>query len=316
MNILVTGAMGHIGYSFCLYAKKNNHNIITTINKTKDKKKLKALKSNKIRVIKLDINNKVQVRNTLLKKKIDCVVHTAAVSHEIYAKKNPKNTFDVNSLSPLLILSEIKKINKKIKFINVSTGSVFQDIKNSNKIEEIVTPTPKSLYSTTKRLGEVIVSHFNKNEKVNCATMRISWVYGPPLKVNSLVIQRGPIPIILNQLLKEKKKKFSLKSGNDFRASFTYIEDVSKNLLKLIKENKKLDDIYHLGTGKNNKLIEIFSILKSIDNKIKFKIGKGSKPWSNDSVMRGPLFSKNNFLKCEYSLKKGLKKYYHWYKND
>ena len=66
----------------------------------------------------------------------------------------PKKTINVNCYG-IQNLIDLQKLYK-FKLINISTGSVFQDIKNSKfKITEIV-PTPKSVYSSTKRLGEIL----------------------------------------------------------------------------------------------------------------------------------------------------------------
>ena len=165
-------------------------------------------------------------------------------------------------------------------------------------------------------MGEIITSNANNNLNINCTSLRISWVYGPPIISKNLNIQRGPIPTILYQFIKKKKKFFNLKSGLNFRASFTYIDDVTTNIIRLIKFKSKLEEIYHLGTGKNNSMSEIFNSIKKIDKNIKFKIGKGAQPWSNDSVMRGPIKSNKKILKCNYSLKLGIANYYNWLKNN
>lgn len=316
MNILITSIMSHIGYSLALEAKKNGYKVFGVINKTAIQTKLDILNLNKIKIIKVDLNNENAILKTLKSRKINCCIHTAAVSHEIYAKKNPQNTININSVAVLKIISSISKIKKKIKFINVSTGSVFQDIKNSRSIKETIVASPKSLYSGSKRLGEIITSNANNNLNINCTSLRISWVYGPPIISKNLNIQRGPIPTILYQFIKKKKKFFNLKSGLNFRASFTYIDDVTTNIIRLIKFKSKLEEIYHLGTGKNNSMSEIFNSIKKIDKNIKFKIGKGAQPWSNDSVMRGPIKSNKKILKCNYSLKLGIANYYNWLKNN
>ena len=316
MNILITSIMGHIGYSLALHAKKNGLEVYGIINKTINISQIKELKKNKIKIFKVNLNDEKSIIKVLKNKKIDCCLHTAAVSHEIYAKKNPENTININCTAVLKIISAILKIKKKIKLINISTGSVFQEIKNSKSIGEEITPTPKSLYSCSKRLGEIIISNANNNLNINCTSLRISWVYGPPIVTKELNIQRGPIPMILYKFSKKNKNKFILKSGLDFRASFTYIEDVTSNIIRLIRKKSRLKDIYHLGTGKNNSLNEVFNSLKKINKKIAFKIGKGAKPWSNDSVMRGPIKSNNKYLKCKFNLQSGIVKYYDWLKQN
>lgn len=312
MNILVTGFMGHIGYSLTKYLVNNGHRVVGLFNSSQNKYPKVSLDKRKLIIKKINLSDEIQIREIIKKYKINCCIHTAAVSHEIYAQKDPLNTLKINSLSVLNILTAINDLKKKIKFINISTGSVFQEIKKKNKINENLTPTPKSIYAGTKRLGEIFVSSFNKNRKINCTSLRISWVYGPPIKLRENVIQRGPIPKILYDYIKKDKKKFLLKSGSDFKASFTYIDDVIENIYKLVRKKNVLKDIYHLGTGKNNTLEQLFKVLKRKDNNVSYVIGKGARPWSNDSIMRGPLVSKNNLLKSKYSLEQGVEKYLDW----
>ena len=127
-------------------------------------------------------------------------------------------------------------------------------------------------------------------------------------------MQRGPIPNILYEIIKKKKTNFKLKSGKKFKASFTYIDDVNKAIFTLLKKKKFKKNCYHLGTGINNSFSEIFKILKKINKNIKFDIGDGAKPWSNDSVMRGPLVSTENDFKAKTTLESGIRKYLKWLK--
>ena len=315
MNVLITGLMGHIGFCLTNYLINEGHTVIGVINKSKKRYDFNNIVKKRLIIKKIDLTNEDAVAKLLRNYKIDKCVHTAAISHEIYAQKDPVNTLKINSSSVLCILNSIKKTNKNIKFINVSTGSVFQEISKKSNIDENAVPTPKSLYSATKRLAEILVSSFN-NKGLDCSSIRISWVYGPPIKLKKDVIQRGPIPKIIYDFMVNNKKKFHLKNGSDFRASFTYIDDVVKNIYKLLIKKNRLDDIYNLGTGKNNSLKEIFQILKKIDNKISFKIGRGAQPWSNDSVMRGPLVSNSKLLKCYYNLELGIVNYLEWLKKN
>tara|TARA_B100001057_G_scaffold470953_1_gene532789 strand:+ start:1050 stop:1979 length:930 start_codon:yes stop_codon:yes gene_type:complete len=304
--------MGHIGYAFALKASDQGNKVIGIYNKSKDIEKIKNLKKKGVKLIKKNLKSKNQISKILRSNFINCCVHTAAVSHEIYAKSDPLKAININSLVVLNFLEVLKK-NKSLKFINISTGSVFQDIRSSKTISQNTIPTPNSMYAGTKRMGEIFISSFKKNYNLNCCSLRISWVYGPPIIGKKLQIQRGPIPIILYKLIKKKSKNFIFKSGKNFRASFTYIDDVTENILKLTKLKKFNNSIYHLGTGKNNSLEEILILLKKKFKYIKFKLGKGAKPWSNDSVMRGPIINENiQFLKCKYSLNEGLQKYVDW----
>ena len=73
----------------------------------------------------------------------------------------------------------------------------------------------------------------------------------------------------------------------------------------------------HRGKLKMRSTDDRETFIKNLINKcknIKFDIGDGAKPWSNDSVMRGPLVSTENDFKAKTTLESGIRKYLKWLK--
>jgi len=230
------------------------------------------------------------------------------------------NIFDVNgnivnakitSISSSGNSVKVKLPNGSEQIINLDARSVvFQNIKSSkDKIAENVKPSPASLYSVSKRFGELLIENDYPKKKM-CTVLRVSWVYGPPIVNKKIDVQRGPIPFILTHLFNLNNEKLIFKSGKDFEASFTYIKDVCYALEKLINYKKFPHPVFHLGSGKNYKLSEVCKIINKNFKKKLLKMGKGFLPWTSDSVIRGPLISNlNNKIKIKYSLEDGLKEY-------
>ena len=317
-RILLTGAMGHIGFAISLYLSKKKFKIVGIYNKSLDRYKMKLLKKNNVILIKNNLTNENLIKKIISKYKIKNCIYCSAVAHDSIAKKNIDKTIKVNCLS-LNIFLQLQKKKLFDKFINISTGSVFQNIKSSkDTINELTQPTPNSIYAVTKRLGEVLIdSSFKPNLQKTCS-LRVSWVYGPPLLTKFVTPQRGPIPYLVSKLFCENKNKIIFKSGGDFTASFTYIDDVCMAIHKMIKLKKFAQSIYHLGSGKNYSNFMVAKILnKNFPNK-RVKFGKGFSPWSNDSVVRGPLITKYNysFLKTKFDLKTGLLKFINFAKGN
>lgn len=313
-NILIVGCMGHIGFSLAKYFSLQKFNVVGFYNNTLDKNKLIQLKQLKVRLFKNNLSNPKKILNLIKKYEITDCIYASAIAHDSIAKHRPFETLLVNSLYPDYFIRFVKKKIIK-KFIYISTGSVFQNIKsNKIKVDENFVPSPKSLYAISKRAAEIqIENSFNDTGKKICI-LRVSWVYGPPLLTKTIVPQRGPIPYAINEIIKKKKKTFYL-PGKDFEASFTYIDDVSENILKLVNMKKFKHSIFHLGTGKNQKILELIKILKKQFNKLKIKTSSGFSPWSNDSVIRGPLISKKikKEIRCRFSLEKGIKEFIKFY---
>ena len=59
-------------------------------------------------------------------------------------------------------------------------------------IFEDAPPDPTNVYGTTKHCAELLTRMYRRQFDLEAATVRISWVYGPPLVTDSPA--RGPIP--------------------------------------------------------------------------------------------------------------------------
>ncbi len=305
--ILISGVMGHIGFSLAIFLAKKKYKVIGIYNKSLDLNKKKELIKYKVKLIQNNQSSKKKLLNIIKKFSVTDCVYASAIAHDSIAKLRPQDTINVNSLYPSFYIDFQK--NKNIdKFIYISTGSVFQNIKsNKVKISEETEPSPKSLYAISKRAAEIQLENNFINSQKKICILRISWIYGPPLLTNKIIPQRGPIPYILNEIIVKNKKKVFL-PGNDFEASFTYIDDVSENVLKLIKKRAFTYPLYHLGTGKNNKIKELINYLNLKFKNISITTSKGFNPWSNDSIIRGPLINRRRIktVSAKYTLRSGL----------
>ena len=120
-----------------------------------------------------------------------------------------------------------------------------------------------------------------------------------------------------NKSIFEKKTINLYNQGNNIR-DFTYIDDVSKGVIKIINKPSKKRipyQIFNIGSGKS---ISNFKLLKLIEKNLKIKsvfllnkaqLGDVTKTHSNNSLIR----KKISFMP-KNSVKKGLKKFLKWYK--
>ena len=158
--VMITGVMGHIGYQAAIYLSKYKYQVVGIYNKSSSFKKRKALLNHKVILVKNNLENPLVIKKILKKYKINNCLYCAGVSHDIFAKRDPIKAIKVNSLSIYYFL-KLQKEKIYDKLIYISTGSVFQDIKSTKfKFNESVVPTPKSIYSSTKRLGEILIQSF------------------------------------------------------------------------------------------------------------------------------------------------------------
>ena len=315
-TILITGVMGHIGFGLAVYLS-NNYKVIGIFNHKKSLSKTKILRSKKVILIKDNLEKFESLKKIFIKYNIKDCIYAAGIAHNTVAKKNVDKTIKVNCLSVNFFLeAQFKKYFEK--FIYISTGSVFQNIESSKKkIIESNKASPNSIYSISKRLGETLIETFFKKNKKKSCSLRVSWVYGPPLLTKKIVPQRGPIPYIIQKLFVESKKIVRFTSGGKFAASFTSIDDVCRSISEMLLLKKFSHPVYHFGSGRNFSNLELARIFNKLYPQKKVFFGNGVKPWSDDSVIRGPLSTKYkySFLKSKISLEQGISNFVKLIKN-
>lgn len=107
----------------------------------------------------LDVTNKSQIRKfSQTHKKIDLVIHAAAITDVGLCEKNHTFAFNVNVDGTRNILGLCRKLNCGL--IYISTFSVFNGEKGGYKEND--EPFPIRYYDLTKYLGELIVLNYEK----------------------------------------------------------------------------------------------------------------------------------------------------------
>jgi nucleoside-diphosphate-sugar epimerase len=133
----------------------------------------------------------------------------------------------------------------------------------------------------------MMVGVYARTYGLSAATVRISWIYGQPLVPRSFDAPRGPIPEFLRRALRGEPIRDS--SGGDFAASFTYVPDCAAGLLALWNAEALAHDIYHLGSGRNYTTFEVADAVRKAVPGAQIETGPGTSPWTDTTVMRGPL---------------------------
>ena len=272
MTILVTGAAGFIGFSISkkLLEKKNQvigiDNLNSYYSKNLKLKRLEYLKKKKnFKFIKQDCSNKSFLEHFLKYKKISLIIHLAAEvgvrnsfsKPEIYYNNNIKSFFNI------LEICKIKKCN----LIFASSSSVYGSSKKKYFQENDDTSSPISFYAATKKINEVMAYSYAKNYKFSAIGIRFFNVYGPwgrpdmsIYKFTKLISQNKPIQIYGD--------------GKQIR-DFTYIDDATSLIQKIIKKNKKMNkfyfDVFNSGKGECimlNDLVDLISKKLKINPKI------------------------------------------------
>ena len=180
-----------------------------------------------------------------LKKKFDIIVHLAAKAEimiskkkeDIYAKSN------LNALQTLLNFASQKKIKK---FIFASSASIYGDTMNK-KINENFRSDPKHFYAYTKLIGEKMIINYSKINKFKYTIFRFFNIYG---KNSTAVVAK----FIAQKL---QNKKITIFGNGRQKRDFLHIDDLNYAILQSIKIKKSNNQIYNLGSGKSESVINL-----------------------------------------------------------
>jgi UDP-glucuronate 4-epimerase len=310
MALLVTGASGHIGLELSKRAASRGMEGVAIHRGDLSEAQAKAAGSG-VTWHGCDLGDARAVRDLAARYKIDACIHCAAISNEAYARPNPLDAIATNVGATANLLDAARQGSWR-RFVLVSSGSVFQlrrDIVNA--ITEDQPPEPANVYSTTKVCAEQLTRMYRSEYGLSASTVRISWVFGPP--VISDQPQRGPIPSYLLRALRGEAVR---EGGADFCASFTYVMDVVEALLAAASAPELRHAIYHFGHGVNFTAGQAAEAVRKAVPGAVIELGSGTEPWTRYTALRGPLagdrFRQDTGYKPSHTLEAGVAAYADW----
>ena len=313
MSILITGSAGFIGYNPCNYLSKMKvKNIVSVDNlssyydKSLKIKRIKNLNKN-IKFINLDLSDKKKILSLFKRYKFKKIVHLAAQPGVRYSLENPEAYFRDNVVA-FFNLIDLSRKHKIEEFIYASSSSVYG---NNNKfpLKEAHITNPISFYATTKKCNELIAESFNINFGLKCTGLRFFTVYGPFGRPDMSLYK------FVNSAIKNKKI-YVYNNGKHTR-DFTYIDDVTEAIYKIIfkKRKEKNHKIYNIASGKPKSLsLYISEIEKILEKNIRKKnivLQKGDVLKTHADISK---IKKEFNYKPKVNLKTGLRNYINWFK--
>ncbi len=263
MKILVTGVAGFIGYNLSKLLLEKKYKVFGIDNfdnyySSKFKfERLKNLKKNKnFRFNKIDIINSSKIKKFFKNKKIDVIVHLAAQAGVRYSLINPEKYIDVNIFGFLNIIEQAR-INNVKNFFYASSSSVYGDSKKF-PLKENQILKPKNIYGLSKKLNEQTAKLYSKCYNMNCTGLRFFTIYG----------EWGRPDMFMFKLFKSSSNNnlFYLNNYGNHKRDFTYINDATFAIYKLIKKNQKYHNIYNICSNKPIKISNIIKHFKKNNN--------------------------------------------------
>ena len=315
-KILVTGSAGFIGFHTCDVLLRKGYIVYGIDNYSKYydlvlKKKRTTLlkKQKKFKFCKFDLFNKKKLDLFFKKNKFDIIIHLAG-QPGVRLSFLDRTTYFRNNLEVFFNMMEIC-LKKKIKhFIYASSSSVYGDTKKFPNIETDNTDNQVSFYAATKKCNEIIASSYSKMCDTKFTALRFFTVYGP--------LGRPDMALFKFAKNIHLKKKINLFNNGNHSRDFTYIEDVTNLLLRLVKRNfNSLNnhDIFNLCHGKT---VNLKTYIGLIEKNLGTKANKNFISKQRGDVLK--TYGDNKKIlrllnyKIRYGVEEGVKIFSEWFK--
>ena len=330
MNILVTGGAGYIGsHTVVELLEKGFHPVIADNLSNSRENVIDAIfeiTGVKVPFINIDLCNKKKTDKIFDQFKIDATIHFAAWKAVGESVEDPLKYYRNNLLS-LINLLEIYKERKLDNFVFSSSCSVYGQADKLPVTENSPLKKPESPYGNTKQIGEEIIEDAIRANKFNGIALRY---FNPAGAHKSALIGEYPlqpptnlVPVITQTSI-GKRKSLTI-HGNDYSTpdgtcirDYIHVVDVAKAHIAAIerllnKKNKKPFEIYNLGSGNGNSVLEAINTFEKISgNKLNYIVGPRragdvEKVWADTT-----LANKELAWKCELNLEDIMRSAWLW----
>ncbi|MBK9332923.1 MAG: GDP-mannose 4,6-dehydratase [Ignavibacteria bacterium] len=314
MKILVTGAAGFIGFHTCKKLCEEGYEItgIDNINNYYDiglkQSRLELLKEfNNFKFIRSDLTDKMELSTIFEKTNPDIVINLAAQPGVRYSITNPEVSIQSNIISFFNLL-ECSKVFKIKKLIYASSSSVYgNSVKTPFSVKDIV-DHPVSLYAATKKSNELMAYTYFHLYKIPMTGLRFFTVYGPWGRPDMAYFK------FADKIM--KGETIEIYNNGDMERDFTYIDDVTESISRLLK---KMDDteyrLFNIGGEHPVNLLKFVETLEKKLGKIAVKEFKGMQP-GDVKITSADTTDLAEYIDYipEVRIEDGLEKFVNWFK--
>ena len=270
-RILITGGAGYIGSHVIESLIKYKNKIYVVDNLSTGFKKLI---NKKTKFYKINILNTKKIKQIIINKKIDTIIHLAGSLNINIGEKNPKLYYKNNVIGTKSVLSACKNTLVK-NFIFSSTAAVYQD--KQKIVSETSNIKPKSIYGKTKFKAEkLIISNCNKLG-INYSILRYFNACGASNSGKIGLIEKTDslFKNIATELMKKKPlvkiygNNYDTPDGTAIR-DYIHVSDLAEIHLKILQKMSKTNksNVFNCGYYRGISVKEVVEEFKKQTKKI------------------------------------------------
>lgn len=333
-KILVTGGTGYIG----------SHTVVELINAGFDVEIIDNLSNSLIEVLegienitgkrpnfnKIDLSDSSAVNDFFQSRsKFDAIIHFAAYKAVGESVKLPLKYYHNNLYALMNILKCMTEYNSK-NLVFSSSCTVYGQAKKLPVTEESPIIKADSPYGNTKQISEEIIEDVvSSTNELNSISLR----YFNPIGAHESA-EIGELPLgvpdnlvpFITQTAAGIRKELSI-FGDDYNThdgtavrDYIHITDLAKAHVRSVKrllnkDNKKAFEVFNLGTGKGNSVLELVKTFEKVSGiKLNYKISE-RRPGDIEQVWADTNFANTELKwKTEKTLEDALLSAWNWEK--
>lgn len=320
MKILVTGGAGYIGSHTVVELLARGYDPVVADNLSNSRmdavNAIGKISGKNPPFYQVDLCDKKSTENIFDKHNIGAVIHFAAFKAVGESVENPLKYYRNNLLS-LINLLEIYKERKLDNFLFSSSCSVYGQAEMLPVTENTALNKAQSPYGNTKQIGEDIIRDTINAENFSCIALRY---FNPAGAHETALIGEYPlqpptnlVPVLTQTAIGKRAK--TIIHGNDYNTpdgtcirDYVHVVDIAKahvlSVERLLnKKNNNKFEIFNLGSGNGNSVLEAIRAFESVSGKkLNYEIGP-RRPGDVEKVWADTSLAKNELKwTCDYSL--------------
>ncbi len=306
-TILVTGGTGYIGSHTAVELIENGYQVVIVDNLSNSKIEvldgIEQISGIRPKFEKFDLCDKSKVFSLFKKYSIHAIIHFAAYKAVGESVEKPLEYYNNNIASLINLLMAMREYNTS-SFVFSSSCTVYGQPDELPVNENAPIKKAMSPYGNTKQISEEILQDtIYANPQMKAISLR----YFNPIGAHKtsligelpLGVPQNLVPFVTQTAfgLREKLRVF----GNDYNTpdgtairDYIYVCDLAKAHVIAVKrmlnnENKQNFEVFNLGTGNGNSVLEIIKTFEKVtDKKVNYEIvgrreGDIDKVWADTS---------------------------------
>lgn len=289
-KILVTGGLGYIGSHTVVELQNEGFEVVIIDNLSNSSievlDKIISITGKKPEFLNIDLRDKNKVSAFFDAYKIDGIIHFAASKAVGESVQLPLEYYE-NNIGSLLNLLQGMKTHDVTNFIFSSSCTVYGQADELPITEKAPIKPAESPYGNTKQIGEEIIHDSTKVTNIQAISLR----YFNPIGAHSsakigelpIGVPQNLIPFVVQTAagIREELSVF----GDDYNTpdgtavrDYIHVVDLAQAhivaLKRLLNKNNKTNyEVFNLGTGKGNSVLEVLQSFERVTGqKVNYKI--------------------------------------------